>query len=51
MKRHDVFKESSSPDSLKVNYLCVLCVSSAAGGELIRPFHGHYHATLFRGGL
>ena len=33
MKWHDVLKESSSPDSFKENYLSVLCVSSAAGGE------------------
>ena len=50
MKWHDVLKESVSPDSFKEKYLRVLCVSSAAGGESIRPFQGHCHATLFRGG-
>ena len=49
MQWHDVLKESLSPDSFRGNYLCVLSVSSAAGGESIRPFQGHYHATLFRG--
>jgi len=50
MQWHDVLKESSSPDSFKGNYLSVLCVSSAAGGELIKPFQGQNHATIFRSG-
>jgi len=36
------------PDSFRENYLSVL---NAAGGESIRPFQGHYHATLCRGGI
>jgi len=34
MKWHDVLKESVSPDSFKEVNLCVLRVSSAAGGEI-----------------
>ena len=39
-ERHDVLKESSSPDSFKENNLCVLCVSSAAGGKIDQIFSG-----------
>jgi len=46
MKWHDVLKESSSPDSFKEIFLCVLCVSSAAGGEIIRPFQEWYLSRL-----
>jgi hypothetical protein len=31
---HDILKESGDEDSLNKNCLCVLCVSSAAGGEI-----------------
>ena len=40
MKWHDVLKESPSPDSFKENYLCVLCASSAAGGEFDQALSG-----------
>ena len=48
MKWHDVLKESSSPDSFKEMYLSVLCVSSAAGGEI--DFYICYYATLLWSG-
>jgi len=51
MQWQDVLKESLSLDSFRENSLCVLSVLSVAGGESIRPFQGHYHATLFRGSI